>query len=155
MANGRHARRFKQEMDRAFNLQVVEEFNLLQRTIAEQAYRKVVELSPVWSGRYRGSHRLEIDGVDESILPPYAGPERWPEPVPEGKQFRALGASEIQAKILKLEPFGRVTISNSLPYANALEDGHSKQAPSGVYTRAAMAINSKFKRVRTARRLQG
>ncbi|MNH46054.1 hypothetical protein D3C79_1086850 [compost metagenome] len=32
-----------------------------------------------------------------------------------------------------LEPFTQVFIQNNLPYATALEDGHSQQAPGGIY----------------------
>jgi hypothetical protein len=137
---------FKKELDREFATQVVGKYRLLKNSIAQQTFATIVAKSPVWSGRYRGSHRIAINGLDESVAEPVVG-FVWPNPVPPGQQRRALAASEVQARLLGTLPFDNITISNSVPYAGVLEDGSSGQAPLGVYEVSAEAINEKFRNV--------
>lgn len=133
---------------------MIAEFGLFQRSVAEYAYRQLVVLSPVWSGRYRGSHRISLGDVDETVLPEFEGPQVWPEEIPDANKFRAVGAADIQLQLLKLKPFDHITLSNSVPYAGRLEDGHSGQAPEGIFEVAATATRARFARVKHARLIE-
>ena len=42
------------------------------------------------------------------------------------------------------EPFTYITIQNNLPYAEALENGHSRQAPLGIYSVTFEALKHDF-----------
>lgn len=83
------------------------------RKIALDSSVRIVERSPVDKGRFRASWRFNEGSIDNSTAPPglNAAP-RIQIPELTGKQ-----------------PF---FISNSLPYAVPLEEGHSQQAPLGI-----------------------
>ena len=74
-------------------------------------YNNVVALSPVDTGRYRGAHHFSIG------TPSYA----------------EIGATFVRVQVGE---YPTVYLQNNLPYAERLELGHSKQAPSGVYANA-------------------
>lgn len=90
------------------------------RVIAMAMLNEIVLKSPVDTGRFRGNNIVSVgapvytstDNVDKS-----------------GVETIRLGLSAMSG----LEPYTQVFIQNNLPYAGALEDGHSKQAPGGVY----------------------
>lgn len=71
-------------------------------------------------GRFRGSHIVSIDA------PVYT----------QTTKIDKTGAETIaegQRQLSGLEPFTVIYIQTNLPYAEKLEDGHSTQAPGGVY----------------------
>lgn len=91
------------------------------RVIAMAMLNEIVLKSPVDTGRFRGNNVVSVgapiyistDNVDKS-----------------GSETVQRGLSMMSG----LEPFTQVFIQNNLPYAQALEDGHSKQAPpKGIY----------------------
>ena len=74
-------------------------------------YNNVVALSPVDTGRYRGAHHFSID------TPSYA----------------ETGATFVR---VPLGEYPTVYLQNNLPYAERIELGWSKKAPTGVYGNA-------------------
>lgn len=48
---------------------------------------------------------------------------------------------------LTVPPFGVVWITNNLPYIEALENGHSQQAPQGMLGTTLTELESQFQRV--------
>lgn len=90
------------------------------RIIAIKMLNEIVLRSPVDTGRFRGNNIVSVGApVLASTL-----------------SLDPSGAATIQAcarALTGLEPFTVVHIQNNLPYAESLEDGHSKQAPGGVY----------------------
>jgi hypothetical protein len=104
------------------------------RTIALQVPADLQTMSPVDTGLYRASHTLTLGAPSDA--PPY-GEEG-------GKGKMAKEAAEALDKahqtlsgITKIPKGGlKVFITNNLAYAEALEHGHSLQAPSGVYALA-------------------
>ena len=90
------------------------------RIIAFKMLNEIVLRSPVDTGRFRGNNIVSVGA-----------------PVLAGTlNLDPSGAATIQAgarALTGLEPFTVVYIQNNLPYAERLEDGHSKQAPGGVY----------------------
>lgn len=66
---------------------------------------------------------------------------------PSGAQAMA----KIKASVLASPVAGLHYISNSVPYAQALEDGHSTQAPQGIYGLAAIDVTNEANVVIKAR----
>lgn len=90
------------------------------RVIALAMLNEIVLRSPVDTGRFRGNNIVSVGA------PVYASSESID---PSGSETIQRGLSAMSG----LEPYTQVYIQNNLPYATALEDGHSKQAPGGVY----------------------
>ena len=81
----------------------------------------VLRRSPVDTGRFRGSWRVAVATPDLSV---------------EGEDFTGSAGTvtpEQQATINTATIHDQVRVTNNLPYAEPLEDGHSGQAPSGVF----------------------
>lgn len=90
------------------------------RVIALAMLNEIVLRSPVDTGRFRGNNIVSVGA------PVYASSENLD---PSGSETIQRGLSAMSG----LEPYTQVYIQNNLPYATALEDGHSNQAPGGVY----------------------
>lgn len=97
------------------------------KKIGFDLFRRIILKTPVDTGRARASWTLAINAPDRSVADPGAHQEY---------QTGADGAAEAKATAVmaslqagKYEP---VWISNNLPYIEALEHGHSQQAPQGM-----------------------
>lgn len=136
----------------------VRQFVEFHKTVAQAAYNLISAHSetvgiaygsPVWTGRFAGSHTISIGHIDTSVLPPHpetgAGGIRWPEE--PASPYRSKPASYASNKLAALKPFEVVYIANSLPYAQRLEGGYSLRAPEGVYNVAADAVRARYKNV--------
>jgi hypothetical protein len=99
---------------------VEEQLSLRVRVIAMALLNEIVLRSPVDTGRFRGNNIVSVGD------PVYT---RSVEVDPTGAATISRGASALTG----LEPFTQVYIQNNLPYAGVLEDGHSQQAPGGIY----------------------
>lgn len=120
----------------AFNMALGEEIRavpdmaaLVQRAIALEALRGVVQMTPVDTGRARGNWQVSHDTPADGTLDV------------EDKGGRATigkGAAEVAA----IEPFEHTYLTNNLDYIEELEKGSSEQAPHGMVgvtaTRLAM-----------------
>jgi hypothetical protein len=102
-------------------------------------YGEIIETSPVDSGLFRANHQLSINSVPSGTL---IADE------PEGKYPRGLiynyKAENAQQKS-KLDGYKLSTVAyicNNLSYAKVLEFGHSVQAPTGVYRKAALRFDT-------------
>jgi hypothetical protein len=98
-----------------------EEVGKRVRIITLDLFRRFRQLSPVDTGRYRAAWNIGIEKPDLSVPPP-------------AKRVNA-GAAPFSA-LKNLKPFPVVYITNNLPYAKRLEDGHSGQAPTGILREA-------------------
>lgn len=116
-----------------FTLQLLRDGSELQRKITAAMLQGVVLKSPVDTGAFRGNHRVSIGSVDDT------------------KDFLkkdTTGTTTIadgMAKILSIQLGKRVFISNNLPYAIRLENGHSGQAPLGIYSITFQSVTSRYK----------
>jgi hypothetical protein len=100
------------------------------RKLGFDAYLGILFRSPVRTGRYRASHRISINEVDLTVEPEDVEVDVIStNTVPTGLAGNAAAALE------KAEIGDAIYITNNLPYAQALEDGHSSQAkgPTAVY----------------------
>ena len=112
---------------------VEEDLTKRVRTIALAMLQEIVLRSPVDTGRFRNNNILSI------VSPVYASTV----------ETDASGAGTISrgaAAMSGLEPYTTVFIQNNLPYAQRLEDGHSKQAPpGGIYAASFHGVSQAFK----------
>ncbi|EOW6511525.1 HK97 gp10 family phage protein [Cronobacter malonaticus] len=94
----------------------------------EQVIRKVflgihtrlVMMSPVLTGRFRGNWQIGLDNLPEGTLDVYDK---------TGTETIARGALVIEQFKVGMKS---VYFTNNLPYAYALEMGHSQKAPAGM-----------------------
>jgi hypothetical protein len=92
--------------------------DLVPRRIVSGILRKVVLKSPVDTGRFRGNWQV---GVDTRPSGEVSGTDK------SGSKTIAEGIASIPEQAA-----GHVYyVQNNLPYAQALEDGHSTQSPPG------------------------
>lgn len=87
-----------------------------------QLFKAVVDLSPVDTGRFRGnwfpSHGLVLKEVHEGA--------------------KANDSYSRLERVYEFPVGGIVFLTNNLPYAQRLENGWSKQAPSGMVRKSAI-----------------
>lgn len=126
--------------------QIDEEVGRRVRVIAMALLNEVVLRSPVgnpslWKsppppgyvgGRFRGSHIVSIGS------PVYTVTEAVD---PNGSETIRNGAAALSG----LEPYTVVYIQTNLPYAERLENGHSTQAPSGIYDLAFIGVSEAYR----------
>lgn len=104
-----------------------ENADILVSTIVLETQTKLKEESPVDTGRFRGNWLISEDEIDASTYegdaPPYALE------ITAGKDYY---------------------ITNSLPYAQRLAEGHSQQAPAGWVELIAAGIPERAKQIAEA-----
>ncbi|EKT4568459.1 HK97 gp10 family phage protein [Pseudomonas putida] len=115
----------------AFADQIESDLVKQARIIAMALLGEIVLRSPVDTGRFRGNTVVSIgspvfsnsDTVDKT-----------------GSSTIAAG----QAVLTGLKPYTVIYIQNNLPYAEKLENGHSKQAPNGVFGLAFTGVAAAY-----------
>ena len=104
------------------------------RKVSAEMLQQVIVRSPVDTGVFRGNHRISLDNPDNTY---------------DLSTADKGGSATLQKgnqKILQAKMGDLVYVQNSLPYAIALENGHSQeQAPNGVYALSFQSVVSKYK----------
>lgn len=109
------------------------------RAVAIQALADIMELSPVDTGRFRASHFLSIGEASGQTAPEAGG-------FGDAASARIHEATSTLAGMVPA-PSVQIFIVNNLPYAWSLENGHSKQAPAGVYAVTAVRAESNIRKL--------
>ena len=112
-------------------LKLLSEADALTKKITGEMLTTVIVRSPVSTGAYRNNHRVSVGNVDNSFDVNDTGNDAL------SKGIRTIQAGGGLGKI--------VYISNSLPYAEKLENGYSQQAPQGVYSLSFLSVVSKYR----------
>jgi hypothetical protein len=115
----------------AFIDQIESDLTKQARIIAMALLGEIVLRSPVDTGRFRGNTTVSIgapvfsnsDKVDKS-----------------GSATISAGNAALNG----LKPYSVIYIQNNLPYAERLENGHSKQAPNGVFGLAFTGVAAAY-----------
>lgn len=102
------------------------------RIISMALLTEIVQRSPVDTGRFRNNNIVSVGAADYSQLD---GVDR------SGGEAIQRGS----AVIAKGQPYSVIYIQNNLSYAESLEMGHSKQAPTGVYANAFHGVSEAYK----------
>ena len=107
-----------------------ERLTYAKRMTAIVAVNRLARRSPVLTGRYRASFNLTVNGIDYSTAPP--APKEY---IKEKKAYYQFDPKKSESKLqgVTLQVDDEIFISNSLQYAEALENGHSRQAPNGIF----------------------
>ena len=108
------------------------------KEIVFKVLRQVVSDSPADTGTYAANHK--VNGIKDSII------EQKGESGSTSETSKQVAMSNGEEKINKIETGYQIsTVSNALPYAGVIEDGHSGQSPLGVYRPALQAVGNKLK----------
>jgi hypothetical protein len=89
------------------------------KQIALGAYNEIIERSPVSTGLFKHNNFLTVNGTTSKTT--------------DEPHNEVLDGGKNNIQKAKFENNDTVVIQNHLTYADALEAGHSKQAPAGVY----------------------
>jgi hypothetical protein len=106
--------------------------SLITRKVALEALRRVVQKSPVDTGRFRGNWNVAVGAPNTAATAALD---------PSGGQVLASGTAQI-GSATGLAP---IFVTNSLPYAQKLEEGSSQQAPAGIVSVTAAEIRTAFR----------
>lgn len=102
------------------------------RKVMIETFTKVVLKSPVDTGRFRANWNCAVSNFDASTS----------EATDKGGRS---SISKITTKVAATKIDGApVYLTNSLPYAKRLEEGYSKQAPSGMVKLSLLEITAKY-----------
>lgn len=123
---------FRAQLDAAYKTKVEERLHKGVRITALQVFRNIVQTTPVKYGVAKLSWNIDINVIDVTVA---TAPAQAPDASFDGSE-KALQA----VASFKLDDI--IYISNNLPYIRALNDGHSKQAPSG-YIDAAIDVGTR------------
>lgn len=97
----------------------------------------IIRRSPVDTGSYRASHMIanHEPSPDEGVVKfGYSSTK-------SGLASTSIAMEKVKAWTWKPGD-GTIYIFNNLPYAEPLENGHSKQAPQGIYRQAMTEVES-------------
>lgn len=110
----------------------------LVKEISTEMLQAVIMGSPVMDGSFRNSNLITID------QPTYNYIEGEGNTAPKGTLDQKAFDRGAQ-HILKAKLGNCVYLTNALPYALRIENGHSDQSPQGVYAIAFQSVSSKYK----------
>lgn len=143
-----NAKKFGEALARFAKVETPQRARLLHRRLHLEVLTRVVKRTPVDTGRARNNWQSSIgspatgvvDAIDEKIKAGSAADVKdfSADSILSGKRrgrpSKDLGPiiASGEAALRDIKPFDVSFISNNLPYAEALENGHSKQAPEGM-----------------------
>lgn len=111
--------KFNAEVKEFFQKKLPSEVIKAQKKLVLEALRRVVQRTPVDTGRARGNWQVSIASPAESVL--------------DASDKDGGGTiSKGLAAMASLPPYQIVWISNNVDYIEFLEEGSSKQAPQGM-----------------------
>ncbi|ANM45879.1 tail completion or Neck1 protein [Escherichia phage vB_EcoS_NBD2] len=103
------------------------------RIMVANIHKDLVYGSPVDTGRFRANWQITAN------VPPFYALNQYDK---DGKKTIAEGKRITNAMLTRGAAITTIYFSNMLIYANALEYGHSKQAPAGVLGIVAIRLRS-------------
>lgn len=113
--------------------------DLVVRKIALDLFLRVIEKSPVDTGRFKSNWQVAIGSIpngtielSKDVSHNEHGKERELGKEARGSFAGTASISRVQAEVLGLKAGDVIYLVNNLAYSRALEYGHSKQAPSGM-----------------------
>jgi hypothetical protein len=108
------------------------------RRVALDLHKRIVEKTPVDTGRARASWTLNPGRPDRSVAP-------------EDTQLSAEAATQTalaqQAKAATTKPYEAIWLSNNVVYITQLESGSSQQAPAGMVAVSLAEIETELQAI--------
>lgn len=98
--------------------------------------RSVISNTPVDTGRARSNWLANLDHPTEGLFPARVPGEKGS--TGEENAHAAMVAAEEVIETFGIDKNAEIHVSNSLPYIQPLNDGHSRQAPAGFVRIAVM-----------------
>jgi hypothetical protein len=93
--------------------------DLVVRKVALDLFSRVIQKSPIDTGRFKGNWQVAIGSIPAGTLE-------------VNDKDGSATIARVTAEVLGLKAGDVITLVNNLAYARALEYGHSKQAPAGM-----------------------
>lgn len=103
--------------------------DLVVRKVALDMFSRVIMKSPVDTGRFKGNWQVAIGSIPAGTV------------ALDDKAGTATIA-KVTAATMNLHAGQTIYLVNNLPYAQALEYGHSKQAPNGMVRLTIQEFNT-------------
>lgn len=128
-----NARDFKLQLDKWFKDECEDRIRLAVQKIGIDILRRVILKTPVDTGRLRGNWLVAIGSPATGTVS--RSDKEGDEAIREGSAV-ITGLSEAQA----------IHITNNLPYAARIENGHSTQAPAGMVAVTLAEVEAFFAR---------
>ena len=129
-------REFKLDLDKeiAGNIKQRDEF---VKSVLITTYGSLIRNSPVHTGYYKANHFFDINKINFRTAP-------------ESEDYEAVAMENLNdakelLKDIKMNKTKYITIHNSLPYAERLEDGHSS-INKAMYAKARELAKDMFKK---------
>lgn len=115
--------------------------NYVKKMAAIALYDRLSRKAPVLTGRYRWGFNCSVNGIDYTV--PSPAPKEY---VKAQQVYYEFDAERAKKAFMSVTIDDDVVISNSLPYAEALENGHSRQAPNGIFRVAIPEVKEDLKK---------
>jgi hypothetical protein len=93
--------------------------DLVVRKVALDLFSRVIEKSPVDTGRFKSNWQVAIGAIPPGTLELF-------------DKDGSATISRVDAAVLQLKAGDIIYLVNNLPYSRRLEYGYSKQAPAGM-----------------------
>jgi len=116
------------------------------RKVTLAAYQGCITTSPVDTGRFRLSWRVSVNNVNTSVSDKPEQARTYSGAPPGGSEIASSGLNIATATMKSSKHINDIYISNNLPYAGALENGHSDQALNGIIKLVAQQLKYKLLR---------
>lgn len=118
---------FERDLE-AFANRMEIDLNTVVKKVGLDLFGRIVRKTPVDTGRARASWTIAIGQPDRTVQEP------GEHGAYQGAGAEATARAKATGVLAGLKPgsYQTVWISNNLPYIEALEQGHSQQAPSGM-----------------------
>jgi len=114
------------------------------RKVTLAAYQGCITTSPVDTGRFRLSWRVSVNNVNASVSDKPNQQSVYKSAPPSGNEIASSGLNIAMATMENGKHINNIYVSNNLPYAGALENGHSDQAPNGIVKLVAQQLKYKL-----------
>jgi hypothetical protein len=130
--------------------------DVVVRKLAMDGLAGVVRMSPVDTGRFRGSWRVGVNRVDLETEPKgnqhkdkngHTLEDPFKQKAANTNVATAKALSEGSKQIAQAKFGDVIAITNNLAYGPPLERGHSKQAPQGMLRVTFMRLQTQLKRM--------
>lgn len=134
---------FKSDLKK-FSEKIDVRLELVVKKVAIEIHDDIVVRTPVDTGRARASWNIGLGDADLSVADENFGKKSTDGSAREANGQKALSAAKSKQSVIEnVQPYQDVFITNNLPYIKRLEEGSSKQAPSGM---VALALaNAEYK----------